>query len=321
MNAPATRHVSQFLFDPKTVLLLATLCCALWGSSYPAIKNGYEMLQIAPHDVSSKLVFAGYRFLLAGLCLLLLAMIMGKPVLRLSRHTFGQVALLGMVQTGLQYVFFYIGLAYTTGVRASILNASTSFFGVLLAHFVYQNDRLSARKSAGCLLGFAGVVTVNAGGGPLDALPSLHGEGFIVIAAFVLSAASIYGKYVSSRMDAMVMTGWQLAIGGLALLVGGYATGGTLGNMTPASTLLLGYLALLSAVSFTLWSLLLKYNPVGMVSVFTFLVPVFGTALSALFLGESIFEWKNLAALVLVCVGIALVTRAKVPAVVGSKAS
>ena len=321
MNTPATRHVSQFLSDPKTVLILATLCCALWGSSYPAIKNGYEMLQIAPHDVASKLIFAGYRFLLAGLCLLLLAVVMGKPVLRLSRHTFGQVAVLGIVQTGLQYVFFYIGLAYTTGVRASILNATTTFFSVLLAHFVYHNDKLSTRKSLGCLLGFAGVLTVNADAGPLDALPSLHGEGFIVIAAFVLSAASIYGKYVSSRMDAMVMTGWQLAIGGLALLVGGYATGGTLGHMTPASTLLLVYLALLSAVAFTLWSLLLKYNPVGRVSVFAFLVPVFGAALSALFLGESIFEWKNLAALVLVCVGIALVTRAQAPAVVDSKAS
>ncbi len=320
MNAPATRHVSQFLCDPKTVLLLATLCCALWGSSYPAIKNGYELLQIAPHDVSSKLIFAGYRFLLAGLCLLLLAVMMRKPVLRLSPRTFGQVALLGLVQTGLQYVFFYIGLAYTTGVRASILNATTTFFSVLLAHLVYHNDKLSTRKSLGCLLGFAGVLTVNAGAGPLDALPSVHGEGFIVIAAFVLSAASIYGKYVSHRMDAMVMTGWQLAIGGLALLAGGYATGGTLGHMTATSTLLLIYLALLSAVAFTLWSLLLKYNPVGRVSVFAFLVPVFGAGLSAIFLGESIFEWKNLAALVLVCAGIGLVTRAQVPGV-ASKAS
>jgi len=320
MNASATRPVSQFLSDPRTVLLLATLCCALWGSSYPAIKNGYELLQIAPNDVPSKLIFAGYRFLLAGLCLLLLAVMMGKPVLRLSPRTFGQVALLGLVQTGLQYVFFYIGLAYTTGVRASILNATTTFFSVLLAHFVYHNDKLSTRKSLGCLLGFAGVLTVNAGAGPLDALPSVHGEGFIVIAAFVLSAASIYGKYVSHRMDAMVMTGWQLAVGGLALLVGGYATGGTLGHMTATSTLLLIYLALLSAVAFTLWSLLLKYNPVGRVSVFAFLVPVFGAGLSAMFLGESIFEWKNLAALVLVCVGIALVTRAQVPGV-ASKAS
>ena len=46
-----------------------------------------------------------------------------------------------------------------------------------------------------------------------------------------------------------------------------------------------------------------------MVSVFNFLVPIFGAALSALFLNESILEWKNLLALLLVCSGIALVNR------------
>lgn len=65
-----------------------------------------------------------------------------------------------MVQTGLQYVFFYIGLVYTTRVRASILNVTTDNFSVLLAYFFYQNDKLSIHKSAGCLLGFAGISTV-----------------------------------------------------------------------------------------------------------------------------------------------------------------
>jgi drug/metabolite transporter (DMT)-like permease len=298
-----------FFSRPRTVLMVATLCCLLWGSSYPSIKSGYELLGIAQHDVPSKLIFAGYRFLIAGLCLVLLAIALRKPAFRLSGRQLGQLTVLGLAQTGLQYVFFYVGLAYTTGVRASILNATTTFFSVLLAHFFYHNDRLSPRKAVGCLLGFAGVVAVNLGGGPLDIAFTLQGEGFIVIAAFVLSAASIYGKQVSGGMDAMVMTGWQLAIGGAALLAGGYTTGGTIGNMTFAPALLLAYLAMLSAVAFTLWSLLLKYNQVGTVSVFAFLIPVFGAALSALFLDESILEWKNLAALVLVCAGIWLVTR------------
>lgn len=311
----------QFFSNPTMVLALATLCCILWGSSFPAIKSGYEMLGIARHEVPSKLIFAGYRFLLAGLVLLVLAVCMRKQVLGLDRRQFGQLTALGIAQTGLQYVFFYIGLAYTSGVRASILNATTTFFSVLMAHLVYRNDKLSARKSVGCLLGFAGVLAVNAGGGPQTAPPSMLGEGFIVIAAFVLSAASIYGKYVSKHMDAVVMTGWQLAIGGLALLVGGYVTGGTLGAMTAASTALLVYLALLSAVAFTVWSLLLKYNPVGKISVFAFLVPVFGSALSAVFLNETILEWKNLAALLLVCGGIWLVTRTQAPPVAASTAS
>lgn len=313
MDQSTLHHSPPFFSKPAVVLLSATLCCVLWGSSYPAIKNGYEMLNIAAQDVPAKLIFAGYRFFLAGLCLVVLAAILGRPVLRLSKHQCFQLTVLGVTQTGLQYVFFYIGLAYTSGVRASILNATTTFFSVILAHLVYQNDRLSARKSAGCLLGFGGVLIVNTGAGALGATPTLQGEGFIVIAAFVLSAASIYGKHISKHMDAMVMTGWQLGIGGLLLLAGGYAAGGNLGAMTPASSALLLYLAMLSAVAFTVWSLLLKHNPVGRISVYAFLVPVFGAVLSALFLEETILEWKNLAALILVCGGIFLVTRIRAP--------
>jgi drug/metabolite transporter (DMT)-like permease len=303
------RDSAPFFSQPKVLIILATTCCLLWGSSYPSIKIGYALLGIAPNDIPSKLVFAGYRFVLAGFFLLVLAALTKKPLFNMSRRHAGQVMLLGFTQTAIQYVFFYIGLAYTTGVRGSILNATTTFFSVLLAHFIYKNDKISPRKAAGCLLGFAGVMVVNAGEGLLDFAFTLHGEGFIVIAAFVLSAASIYGKCISQGMDVMVMTGYQLGFGGAVLLAAGCATGGTLSEFTMGSAVLLGYLAFLSAVAFTLWSLLLKYNQVGRVSVFNFLVPVFGTALSALFLNENIMELKNLVALVLVCSGIWLVTR------------
>lgn len=306
LSRPSSRPL---LTDTRVVFLLATLCCLLWGSAYPAIKNGYALFGILQEDIPGKLVFAGYRFLLAGLLLLVLAAALGKPLFRISPRQQGQLLLLGLTQTSVQYVFFYIGLAYTTGVRGSILNSTTTFFSVLLAHLIYHNDRLSPRKALGCLAGFAGVTVVNFGAGLLDFEFTLLGEGFIVLAAFVLSAASIYGKRISQNMDVMVMTGYQLALGGAVLLAGGYAAGGELTGFTPASTALLVYLALLSSAAFALWSLLLKYNPVGMVSVFNFLVPVFGSGLSALFLDESIMEWKNLLALVLVCGGIWLVTR------------
>ncbi|RJF92659.1 DMT family transporter [Noviherbaspirillum saxi] len=300
--------VGNIFTKPKVVLLIATLCCLLWGSSYPAIKNGYALFGIAQADIPGKLVFAGYRFVLAGLLLLAIAIATGKPAFGLNLRKIGQLSLLGLTQTAIQYVFFYVGLAYTTGVRGSILNATTAFFSVLLAHFIFHNDKVSARKALGCLTGFAGVLVVNFGQGLLDFEFTLLGEGFIVIAAFILSAASIYGKRLSQDMDVMVMTGWQLAIGGIFLLFAGLAFGGTLSNFTPISTALLVYLAVLSSAAFGMWSLLLKYNPVGMISIFNFLVPIFGTALSALFLNESILEWKNLLALLLVCGGIWLVS-------------
>ena len=293
----------------KAVILLASLCCLLWGSSYPAIKNGFALFAIAPGDMPGKLAFAGWRCLLAGLVLLAAALLARKDILALKRKHWIEVSLLGLLQTSIMFVFFYIGLAYTTGVKSSVLNATVSFFGVLLAHFIYQNDRLSRNKVLGCLVGFAGVMVVNFNRELLDFHFTLLGEGFVVIAAFVLSAGIIYGKKISQTMDSIVLTGYQLTIGGVALVAAGHALGGSLTGFTLASSALLFYLVLLSSVAFALWTILLKYNRVGLVTVFNFLVPVFGAVLSAIFLGETILEWKNVAALALVCSGIWLVTK------------
>ncbi len=303
------------LYKTRTgVFLLAILCCALWGSAFPAIKSGYALLQVAPTDIASQLLFAGWRFALAGVILLIVAMGMKKPVLAMSGRQAGQVALLGLTQTAIQYVFFYIGLAHATGVKSSIMNATSVFFSVVLAHFIYADDRLSGRKALGCLIGFLGVVVVNLGGGGEFGFDfTLLGEGFIVIAAFVLAAASIYGKRLSRNLDPMVMTGWQLAIGGLILTVAGMAMGGRIQGLDLTSGTLLLYLALLSSVAFAVWSLLLKHNPVGMIAAFNFLIPVFGVSLSAVFLGEAMLRWSYLIALILVCAGIWLVTRPNAP--------
>lgn len=302
----------QPLFARKNVVYLgAAFCCLLWGSAYPAIKSGHEIFQIATDDIPSKIVFAGYRFLFAGLLLLLLAMAQRKPIGRLSPRQFGQLTLLGLTQTSLQYIFFYIGLAFTTGVKGSIMNATGTFFSVLLAHFIYQNDKLSYNKTLGCILGFAGVMVVNFNSGLMDFSFSLLGDGSVVLAAFILSAATLYGKRISQTVDPTVMTGYQLGIGGLALVIGGYAFGGSLSVYGLASVAILGYLTLLSSVAFALWSILLKYNRVGMIAPFNFLIPVSGAVLSAIFLGENIFELKYAVALVLVCSGIWWVNKVK----------
>lgn len=282
----------------------------MWGSAYPAIKNGYALLLIAPNDIPGKMLFAGYRFLVAGMLLLLWLAFTRPESLRLTWRRLGDVTTLGLTQTSIQYVFFYTGLAYTTGVKGSILNATQTFFSVLMAHFIYQNDRLNLKKSMGCLIGFVGVMVVSFKPGQLDYFSfTLLGDGFVVLSAFMLSACMIYGRKLSQKMDSVVMTGYQLTIGGAVLVVAGYAVGGALSAFDWKSMALLLYLALLSSVAFALWAILLKYNRVGMVSIFNFLIPVFGAVLSAVFLGEKILEWKNMLALLLVCGGIWMVTR------------
>ena len=56
---------------------------------------------------------------------------------------------------------------------------------------------------------------------------------------------------------------------------------------------------------------MLKYQPVAKVTVYMFLVPVFGSILSAVILNENVFTVKNLIALIFVCLGILLVNKQK----------
>lgn len=302
----------KFYTNRRNIVLLATLCCFLWGSAYPAIKGGYELFNISGGDIPSKLIFAGYRFALAGIIVLWVQIISKKNIFVLNKKEIVQVTLLGIFQTTLQYIFFYIGLAYTTGIRSSIINGTGAFFSILLAHFIYKNDRLNVNKIVGCIVGFIGVIIVNLNGQDFFASSfSIQSEGFVMLAALILSASSIYGKKITQNQDASIVTGYQLFIGGLILLLLGYISGGCLSGFTFKSTSLLIYMALLSSVAFAVWTQLLKYNKVGIISIFNFLVPVFGSLLSAIFLGENIFDIKILISLIFVCLGIYMVYKIK----------
>lgn len=293
--------------DLRVVIGLATLCAFLWGSAVPGVKIGYDLFAISPTDTPSLVLFAGLRFSLAGLLLLGFSTVSGRSI-AVSLRGSGELLTMGLLSTAGQYVFYYVGLAHTSGVKVSITTSTSTFFSVLLAHFLYAGDKLTARRLAGVLVGFVGVVVVNLGGSGFDLEFSLLGEGFIVLAAVLFSVAGIYGKRLTRDMDVMVMTGWQLLLGGLVLFAAGLGFGGHIGAVDLGGAMLIGYLALLSAAAFAIWSLLLKHNPVGRIAIFNTLIPVFGVSLSALFLGESLFEWKNLAALALVSSGIWLAT-------------
>ncbi|MBT2770886.1 DMT family transporter [Halomonas sp. ISL-60] len=298
--------------DPLFVTLIASLCCLLWGSAFPSIKLGYIAFGIMPEDIASKFVFAGYRFILAGLLLLILFRVVRKRKFGLSRRQLASLTVLGVLQTGLQYMFFYVGVSNTTGVKGSIMNATATFFSVVLAHFLYKNDKLSKNKVVGCLLGFIGVIIVNFHTDLLAFSFSFTGEGFVIMAALIFSITAIYAKHLTTSIDVLIITGISLFVGGLVLTLLGLLLGGRVTHFTLGATGNLIYLVLLSSTAFCLWNLLLKYNKVGRVSVFNFLIPVFGALLSALFLGETIMELKNLVALLFVSIGIYMVNRIRI---------
>ena len=299
------------LQKPMIVAVLALVCCFLWGSAFPCIKIGYRLFAIAAEDSVSQLLFAGCRFALAGVLVILFGSLMGRKMLKPQKNSWGMVLTLALFQTILQYVLFYMGLAHTTGVKSSIIEAANVFIAILFAVFLFKFESLTSGIVIGCIIGFSGVVLINLTGSGMDASFSMKGEGAILgsTIAYALSAGLV--KLYSRKEDPVVLSGYQFCIGGVVMMMIGAVLGGHVTVTQPAALLLLLYLAIISAVAYTIWGILLKYNPVARVSVYGFMNPVFGVILSAFLLGEKnqAFGLKGLAALVLVCIGIFIVNR------------
>lgn len=303
----------KLLQKPWVVCPLAILCCALWGSAFPCIKIGYRLFNIPSDAVGSQILFAGYRFTLAGILTILIGSVVSRKALLPSRSSLPKIFKLCMVQTVIQYLFFYMGLAHASGVKSAIITGTNSLMAILIAVLIFRQEKLTTAKIAGCTLGFLGVAVANLGGGGVteDLTFKLNGEGFIFISAVSYAFSSVLIKRYSVGENPVILSGWQFTAGGVILTTAGMLMGGNVGQFTVPASLMLFYLALLSAVAYTLWSILLKYNSVSRVSIFGFMNPVVGVLLSALLLGEGgqAISVKNVSALLLVSAGIFVVNR------------
>ena len=291
------------------VALLACVCCILWGSAIPVIKTGYRFLHVDSSDIASQIVFAGVRFTLAGILVLIFASIREKKVMIPDKEILKYAVPECIAHTVGQYFFFYIGVANTSGVKGGIITGLGNFIAILLSCLVFRNERMTRRKIAGCVLGFAGVVVINLLGNSLDMGFKLIGEGFVLIAQLSYGISTVLINLFSRKVSPVVLSGTQFTMGGIVLMLIGAGMGGHLENVTTGGVVSIFYLAMVSAVAYTLWSVLLAWNDVSKVAIFGFVNPLCGVILSALILGEvkQAFNVGSLAALILVCAGIYIV--------------
>lgn len=308
------QKISRLTYIP-VVILLAGISCFLWGSSTPAIKIGYRLFQMQSSDTTSIILFAGMRFFLAGFLVILFHSIQQHHWIKPQPGSGKAILQLSLFQTALQNFFFYMGVAHASGVHAAIITGGNVFISLLIASLIFRYEKLTSRKVIGCILGFVGIVVMNLSGQSGDMFQvSLMGEGFVFFGQVFYATANAVLKKYSGRFDVVTLSGYQFMLGGMLLILTGLIGGGIVrfGN-DPCAYALLLYLAFVSAVAYTLWSILLKYNPVSRVTVFGFMNPVFGVFLSALVLGETAqaFSFKGLMALVLVCLGIYVVNNTK----------
>ncbi len=298
-------------------LLTALFCCVLWGSASPAIKIAYMLFRIPSDDTASRIMLAGSRFMIAGIMVVIFGSLISRKVLLPEKSSWKYIFILSLIQTVGQYYFFFMSLAHITGVRGSIINASGNFITILFAVYLFRLENMTVKKIVGCLVGFAGIILIMGGPGAFvsGSAVSLSGEGAMIMADifYALSGCSI--KIFSKHEDPVVLSGYQFFTGGVILYVIGHFMGGTLVFYEPGCILNLIYMGFISAGAYTLWGVLLKYNPVSRVSILGFMNPVMGTLLSALFLGENneAFSLAGIASLILVSLGIYIVNRENKP--------
>lgn len=311
---PVKKQEKQTILTKTWVVAaLACVCCILWGSAIPVIKTGYRLLEVDSADTSSQIVFAGIRFALAGILVLIFASIREKKVIRPDKKLFVYAIPVCFAQTFVQYFFFYIGVARTSGVKGGIITGLGNFIAILIACLLVRNEKMTERKLAGCIFGFAGVVLINITGNSVDTGFHLTGEGFVLIAQISYGASTVLINLFSKKVSPVILSGCQFFMGGLLLFFVGILMGGHLDHFTIAGALLILYLAMVSAVAYTLWSVLLTYNEVSKVAIFGFVNPLCSVILSALLLGETgqAFNAKSILALILVCIGIYIVNYKK----------
>ena len=271
--------------SPIVLVFSALLCCALWGSATPAIKTASALL-IPQSSVPSTILFAGIRFTAAGIITVLIYSIARKKFLYPKKENIPKVLTVSAFQTVIQYIFFYVGLTYTTGVKGTIASGSSAFFCVLIASLIFRQEKLTAKKIIACILGFAGIVIININDG-FELTMNFLGDGFVILSTVAYAFSSVFMKKFSKHEDPVVISGYQFIIGGAFMIILGATLGGKMSFESAKGVIILVYLAFLSAVAYALWGMLLKHNPVSKVSVFTFTTPIFGTLLSLLFLPES----------------------------------
>ena len=279
---------SQNLFqNPIILTLIALLCCALWGSATPAIKTGYRLLAV--EGVPSIMLFAGIRFFLAGIFTIIIFSIAGKKFLFPKKQNWGRVLTVSAFQTVIQYILFYLGLSLTSGVKGTVSSGTNAFFSLLVAALIFKQEKLTSKKIIACVMGFLGIVIINLDGLSFtNDITDIAGVSFVVLSTIAYAVSSVLIKRYSPYENPVTISGYQFMIGGAFMIIVGLISGGNITVSNVGGVVDLIYLALLSAIAYSLWGILLKHNPVSRITVFTCSTPIFGTILTILLMpGES----------------------------------
>lgn len=300
--------MEEIFKNSKYKSILAIFCAFGWSLAYPLIKIGYREFQIDSVDLGGKILFAGIRFLFAGILVLGFCCLKKMKLELKKKNDLWWLVFLAVVNIALHYMFAYTGLGYNPSARSTILDSMGGFFLIILSTIIFSDDKISVSKMIGCVLGIAGIVAINIQPGT-DFFENItfRGDGMILLNACCAALGGVITRVASKKMNMMQATGQSMMIGGTLLLVLGLVIGtNSPWSLNIKGVLVLTALILISAVCFAVYNELLAYHPISKIAIYNALIPVLGVIFASLLLKEEL-KWQYFIAVMMVACGIYLV--------------
>ena len=276
------------------------LVMLLWAACFPLITAG---IKFAPH-----LTFATLRAVLAGLILTILALALHKPLPREPR-IWAMVTIVGLGATSMGFLgMFHAAEFVSPGIATVIANTQPLLAAVLAG--VILNERLTTRGKVGLALGFVGILVITSpqlfSGGQEN---YIIGIAYIILAALGVTVSNVLIKRIAGNVDALMAMGLQMLIGSIPLAPVAWAMEDPTAIQWSSTFVgaLLGLSLFGTALVYWLWFSVLEKTPLNRANAFSFLIPIFGLSMGALFYGETL-SWLQLVGIALTILGVSMVT-------------
>ena len=273
----------------------------IWGGAFFFI--GVAVRHVPP------LTYVWLRLSIAAAGMWLFLRVKGQP-LGLPREVWGSILLLALLNNAIPFTLFGGGQTHIASGLASILNATTPIWGVIVAHFLTQDERMSPRKIAGVLLGFGGVATM-IGPSLLSSLGTNALAQFACVAAALSYAlAAVWARrFRRLGVSPLSVTTGQLTAGAVIMLPFAILVDRPWTHAFPplsAWGAIVSLALLCTAFGYVLYFKLIETSGATNALLVTLLVPPVAILLGASFLGETLAP-QDFAGLALIALGLAAI--------------
>ena len=286
-----------------TPILLALVVMLCWGSLYPVVKLGYAKFDIDTSYYPNLVLFAGVRFTVSGALIILLLGAKTKtvPLVKTGKEWIG-IALVGLFSVMLNYSLAFYGLSIVASSKTALLKQAGALIFIVLSALLFKESKMTIGKGIGAVLGACSIVILNIN---QLGISMGFGETIIILSSFCTVTASVICKKMLKGTDPIVITGYSQLIGGVVLLIIGFACGGKLRIAEGSDWLLFGYMTLATCASYMIWYTIVQKNDLSKLFIVKLSEPLFAAIIGAIILQENIFQWHYLGAFL--CIATAVV--------------